>query len=250
MILAVLLALTGVGTSVLLLTHLRGRKETAPPLTLRGWDFLVAAVLWLGTPVFWMAAVGMEENLAHPVALLVIALGAVLAWAWFGFRSGALWPVAEGPPAPLSWGIRCALASAPGFFSMAYCASVAGEWWAGGPVQQEVVAGLRELPWPLPIPSFLLAVLVLPILEEVLFRGWLWGFLTSRKDFGPRRALLITTLAFTLAHEPVAWLPIFFLGGVLGWMRWQSGKLRHVILLHVLYNGVGSLLALTQDSSP
>ena len=168
MILAVLLALTGVGTSVLLLTHLRGRKEASLPLALRGWDFLVAAVFWLGTPVFWMAAVRVHENQAHPVSLLMVALGAVLAWAWLGFRSRVLWPVADGDSAPWSWGIRCAIASAPGFFSMAYCASVMGEWWAGGPVQQDVVAGLRELPWPLPIPSLLLAVLVLPLLEEVL----------------------------------------------------------------------------------
>jgi len=89
--------------------------------------------------------------------------------------------------------------------------------------------------------------------EEGFFRGWLWGSL-DRAGVGPTRALLGSSLAFSLwhlswvtldrgAHLPLPQVPIFLanaalLGLALGLLRWISGSVLVSSLSHGLWNGL------------
>ena len=85
------------------------------------------------------------------------------------------------------------------------------------------------------------AVLVAPILEEIIFRGLVQSTLLSW--LGPQsrwRVILIASVVFALIHGSVAsWhvLPgLFILGLVLGWLYEKHGSLLPAIVLHMLFN--------------
>jgi len=82
----------------------------------------------------------------------------------------------------------------------------------------------------------------MPVLEEMVFRGWLFAGLASDRRTGPLLALAISSLAFGLSHAPPMWLPATVLGLLFGWVHWRVGDLRAPILLHVLHNAVVFLL--------
>jgi len=130
---------------------------------------------------------------------------------------------------------------------------------AAGPVAW---AGLRlwlapgTLPaWPPALWSaspvrFALAVAVYPVLEEIVFRGFLQPWIAERlpaaAGFGGtaiRRAAaanVVTSAAFAAAHlygHPWGWaLATFFPSLVFGFFRDRHGGLSAPIALHVLYN--------------
>lgn len=87
------------------------------------------------------------------------------------------------------------------------------------------------------ILAFVSLVVVAPIAEEVLFRGYLFGKL--RKYVPVWGSVLITSLLFALVH--FQWnvsLDVFALSLVLCMLRVVSGSLWPSILLHMLKNGV------------
>ncbi|MCX5642012.1 MAG: type II CAAX endopeptidase family protein [Candidatus Omnitrophica bacterium] len=84
--------------------------------------------------------------------------------------------------------------------------------------EQEIynlLMGLTSLPISL---LFLIVVgLIAPLLEEIIFRGFLFG--TLRNSFGPRRSMIYSSLLFAALHQSlVAFLPIFFLAMVLAYL--------------------------------
>ena len=85
--------------------------------------------------------------------------------------------------------------------------------------------------------GFALVVILAPLSEELLFRGWIYTALRSR--FGFAAALWATAILFALAHwEPthlyaVVILPI---GLVLGYLRERTGSTRATTLFHMIYN--------------
>lgn len=84
------------------------------------------------------------------------------------------------------------------------------------------------------------AVVLAPVAEEVVYRGFLLPWFASTLGSGP--ALAVTSLAFALAHFHYGWFmlgPAFY-GLVLGWARLRSGGLLAPILLHAAINGVAS----------
>jgi len=87
-----------------------------------------------------------------------------------------------------------------------------------------------------PVAAMLCVVVVGPTAEEIIFRGLMYGALEGR--LGAIGAILASAVIFALVHlQVVHFLPIFFLGAVLGWARWKTGSLGLPILLHVLNNG-------------
>jgi len=89
-----------------------------------------------------------------------------------------------------------------------------------------------------------LAVVVLtPIGEEILFRGFLFrGWLQSPRDIWP--VIVGTSLLWAFIHVQYDWYvigQIFIFGLLLGWMRWASGSTILTILLHALINTEGML---------
>ncbi len=88
-----------------------------------------------------------------------------------------------------------------------------------------------------------LAFIIGPIVEEVLFRGYLQSALMQR--FSSWSAILLTSVAFMLIHGPLILWPIYFLHSVLlGWIRARSNSVKAAILFHMLTNGYYFLIAI------
>jgi membrane protease YdiL (CAAX protease family) len=86
---------------------------------------------------------------------------------------------------------------------------------------------------------FILALVVAaPLMEELLFRGFLLrGYSASR--LGPVGAVLLTSAAWALMHiqyEVFYIVQIFILGCVFGWLRLRSGSTILTLILHGLVN--------------
>jgi len=94
------------------------------------------------------------------------------------------------------------------------------------------------LPWLL-----LTAVVVAPIGEETLFRGFLFrGWHRSNRDAWA--VIIVTALLWALVHpqyELYYMAQVLAYGLVLGWLRWVSGSTILTILLHGLINLEGML---------
>ena len=74
------------------------------------------------------------------------------------------------------------------------------------------------------------------VLEELLYRGLM---MESLMRWGPFWAILISATAFGLSHQMLLRLPgMIFVGILLGWFKYKSGKLSAAILMHLIYNTV------------
>ena len=93
--------------------------------------------------------------------------------------------------------------------------------------------------------QLLLLVLVYPILEEIVFRGALQGWLRSktwgmRDHFGFTVANILTSIVFAAVHfirRPDIWSAGVVLPGLIfGFFRDRYGNLYAPIALHIFYN--------------
>ena len=81
----------------------------------------------------------------------------------------------------------------------------------------------------------LLALIVGPIMEEVVFRGYLQSSLTKRMPAWA--AILITSVVFTAGHSPMILWPMYFLFSITwGYIYLKTGSLKMAVLIHVLSN--------------
>jgi hypothetical protein len=87
------------------------------------------------------------------------------------------------------------------------------------------------------VPLLLAVVVVGPVGEEIMFRGFLYrgwvrpGFLVT--------PIIVLTLLWSAMHIQYDWFGIsqvFLTGLVLGWLRWLSGSTSLTIVLHMLVN--------------
>lgn len=111
------------------------------------------------------------------------------------------------------------------------------------PFQRDIVRTAGEA-GPLTMLWLWLAVVVLtPIGEELLFRGFLFrGWLRRPNDAWP--VIIITAALWAVIHLQYDWYTtgqIFAFGLVLGWMRWATGSTVLTILLHALINIEGMI---------
>ncbi len=86
----------------------------------------------------------------------------------------------------------------------------------------------------------LLAVLVAPFYEELIFRGVFFPYLLRRIGFLP--AMVVVSIAFAGIHFHIpSLLPLFLLSIVLCLAYWRTGTLWISIGLHALFNSVSIL---------
>lgn len=79
------------------------------------------------------------------------------------------------------------------------------------------------------------AVIVAPICEEVIFRGYLYG--VAKRYCGPIAAALCTALIFAAAHASlVALLPLALFGLLLAWLYERTGSIWAPIAAHACFN--------------
>lgn len=91
---------------------------------------------------------------------------------------------------------------------------------------------------------FVLALVVAaPLMEELLFRGFLLpGYAASK--LGPIGAIALTSIAWAAMHiqyETFYVVQIFILGCVFGWLRLRSGSTTLTLILHGIVNFVAIL---------
>ena len=87
------------------------------------------------------------------------------------------------------------------------------------------------------IPIIFLAVVIAPLAEEFVFRGFLYGVL--KRYAGALPALVFTGVAFALIHLHVpSLLPLFLLACVLTLAYELSGSLLVPMAMHALFNAI------------
>ena len=94
--------------------------------------------------------------------------------------------------------------------------------------------GQPALAWIIAIPR---GCLIVPIFEEVFFRGLLLGWL--RKHLADRSAIGVSAALFAAMHGYPIVMPYAFVSGLFtGWVRMRTGSTLNAILMHVLNNVV------------
>ncbi len=149
--------------------------------------------------------------------------------AWLGLRPGS-WPRVI-LLAPLSVGLMWM------FFALLQLAGYV-EWVEslGAETVQESVQVLRSgdnLPL-IGLMAFA-AVVVAPVCEEIVFRGYLYG--VAKRYCGAFAGALATSLAFAAAHASlVALLPLAMFGLLLTWLYERTGTIWAPIAAHACFN--------------
>jgi len=94
------------------------------------------------------------------------------------------------------------------------------------------------------VANFFVVAAVAPVVEELTYRGL--GFAVVGAVLAPVGTILVTALAFGLAHGLFVALPILTLfGAILAWLRWKSESLYPPIVLHAIFNGAALIAAVT-----
>jgi uncharacterized protein len=109
----------------------------------------------------------------------------------------------------------------------------------GVDMQGEIKALLAALP-KTPIYfllQFVAVAIAAPIVEELLFRGYLQTALTNR--FSPMIAILLASFLFALVHfQPYAIPALMLIGLTFGYLYHRTGSLKVNIALHVVNNAL------------
>jgi uncharacterized protein len=92
------------------------------------------------------------------------------------------------------------------------------------------------------LTAFISAAVISPIYEEIFYRGFLYRWLRTR--VGLTRALLLSSLIFTIIHIPTYnVMPVNFFSGILFALAYErTGSIWPSVLIHGLTNGIMVLL--------
>ncbi len=203
---------------------------------------------------------GLETAVLESTTVIVVNLiaGLVLQVVVFGL---ALLPLlAAGRPYSRLWGptrttgamVALGLAVGVGVAIAAYVVNIVVVVLVGveDPVQQQLLQDALAGGLPLAIVA-LLAVVVAPFVEEVIFRGVLFRALADRINLPV--GLVLSAAIFALIHievvasQPFALLGLFTVGFLLGWAYHLTGNLTVPILGHAVFNAVSLGLAVLAD---
>ena len=89
------------------------------------------------------------------------------------------------------------------------------------------------------ITLFVSAGILAPVLEEIIYRGWLYQRLVDEK-IDAKKVVVLTSLIFALVHSQYehsfTFFTIFSFGLLFGYIRYKSQNIAYCILIHMLYN--------------
>ena len=91
---------------------------------------------------------------------------------------------------------------------------------------------------------FVAFVILAPLQEEILFRGFLYRGLAPA--WGPGRTIVLLSAIWAILHVQYAWffiVEIFALGLTFGWLRQRSGSTSLTIILHTANNALAMVAA-------
>ena len=101
--------------------------------------------------------------------------------------------------------------------------------------QQEVITMFEDASdTSLALLAFSVAILT-PFAEELLFRGFILGMLLKR--YSDTQSIVISSLIFAIAHEPIAMVLAFGGGLLYGWVRVRTGSILPSMIAHAIWNG-------------
>lgn len=219
-----------------------GRVETAWPTAV---DVLVAGVLaaWLGM----QARAALASSGAQALEMRDIAQGAALYASVVILVVGimvyrdispvrAFGLLACRPASVVARGAIYALAACPILFVVQVAVwKASGE---DGMAPQEIVRFLRDAPSLRERLAVVgMALVVAPMAEEFIFRGYLYG--VAKRYLGPVTALALTSLLFAALHGHVASLPaLFVLAVCLGLAYEITGSLLVPVAAHSAFNAL------------
>lgn len=104
----------------------------------------------------------------------------------------------------------------------------------GQRAQEPIVPFFGEGAWAF-VSVFGVAAILAPLVEEILFRGFLFGGLRTR--LSPLRAALVSGAIFGAIHlQPLAFPALFLLGVLLALLYHRTGSLWAPILMHFCIN--------------
>jgi len=145
----------------------------------------------------------------------------------------------------LTWAIRVWLVAMPGFLAVVLINNFLFQNWIPWTAGPDPLLGLADLSASELALSALFLCIFLPILEEALFRGYLFrGLVGPKFRLSAVRAIAISSLVFALAHRPDMWLPMLYLGCLLAWLDWRGADLRLCMMAHIAHNSFFFTLAL------
>ncbi|VVM06153.1 hypothetical protein MAMC_00969 [Methylacidimicrobium cyclopophantes] len=186
---------------------------------------LVTVLLFLISGVFFSAG----SLLALVAILLLVRFHRLDYAAYFGTKRMSPWQI-------VAVGFWIALAADLPLRLVAGLGELVGQaLGVPAPPQPAIELFLRTRSWPL-LSLLLVFILVLaPVGEEVLFRGFLYVYLKNRLSRGA--ALVLTALLFALLHfHWPTFLPLFFFGLLLGVAYEFSGCLLLSVAIHCWFN--------------
>jgi membrane protease YdiL (CAAX protease family) len=186
--------------------------------------FFLAAVIFIGFPVVDLM---LDRNLLRLIGVffgvgLVAVIMAVLPMGFsalpaLGFRSVGWRPLVFG---------------ALGTTAVSVAVSQLGIEPQGVKQAMQIAPGLKSF-----LISLALLGVLAPLVEELVFRGLLFGWLSNR--WGGGVAFLLSSLAFAAAHvEPAHAILVLPLGLLFGLLRWRTGSLWPSLVAHMVNNGL------------
>ncbi len=112
-------------------------------------------------------------------------------------------------------------------------------------MMSDIFQGMSRNVW-----GIIVICLVGPIMEELLFRGAIQGYMMKIYK-KPSNAILLSALIFGVIHGNPAQIPFAFLIGlVMGALYYRTGSLMPGIIIHVVNNSISTLLtAIYPDAS-
>lgn len=124
----------------------------------------------------------------------------------------------------------------PGYFGLGLLWAWLLERTGVGHQPQAVVGEIANLSGGALLTALVLAALVAPFFEELIFRAFLQPLLVQ--NLGDRGGILVTSALFGLLHGTSAFLPIFGLSLVLCSVMQRTQSLIAVWLIHALHNSL------------
>jgi membrane protease YdiL (CAAX protease family) len=201
----------------------------------------------------WLAAsLGVEASAGAPFLLATLGLPSALgiAWIWFMavWREPGGWAALGLTPLSRHW-LRLAVFAAFGCFLLGVVVTILATPLFGAPEGPPAPIRPGEAP-----PTFgfisafiLTAVVLAPFLEELVFRGLLYGWLQPRLGFWP--AAVIAAVAHALVHfDAGAIAPLTAIFVALAWLYQRSGTLWTAVIAHGGHNLISMGVALTAAS--
>jgi len=101
--------------------------------------------------------------------------------------------------------------------------------------------------FPVRIVIFISTAVFVPILEELMFRGFLQTMIRSffKAGNGAWLAIAITSWLFAMLHADVShWPALFVLGSCMGYSYEKSGSLFRPIFIHAIFNATSIMAAM------